>query len=68
LSKVKTPILILHAKEDDMTSLKNARYIFKNIGSSDKSLVVLDDSYHMIVIDKEKERVAEETIRFINNH
>ncbi len=68
LSKVKTPIIILHAKEDDMTSLKNARYIFKNIGSSDKSLVVLDDSYHMIVIDKEKERVAEETIRFINNH
>jgi len=68
LSKVKTPILILHAKEDDMTSLKNAQYIYKNIASSDKSLIVLENSYHMIVIDKDKERVADETINFMNNH
>lgn len=68
LARVKTPILIMHAKEDDMTSLKNAQYIFKNIGSPDKSLIVLEDSYHMITIDKEKERVADETIKFMNNH
>ncbi|MDD5237320.1 MAG: alpha/beta fold hydrolase [Candidatus Omnitrophica bacterium] len=66
LPGVKTPAIILHAKEDDMTSLKNAQYVFKNIGSKDKSLVVLEDSYHMITIDKEKDRVAQEAIRFIN--
>lgn len=66
LARVKTPILIIHAKEDDMTSLKNAQYIFKNIGSSDKSLIVLEDSYHMITIDKDKERVADETIKFMS--
>jgi len=68
LAKVKTPILVLHAKEDDMTSLKNAQYIYKNIASSDKSLIVLENSYHMIVIDKDKEYVVDETVKFMNSH
>lgn len=66
LSSVKTPILIIHAREDDMTSLKNAQYVLKNIASPNKSLVVLDDSYHMITIDKEKDKVAGEAIKFLN--
>jgi carboxylesterase len=65
MPQVKTPILIMHAKEDDMTSLKNAQYVFRRIGSSDKSLIVLEDSYHMITIDKERERVAVEAIKFM---
>lgn len=67
LSFVKAPILIIHAREDDMTSLKNAEFIFKNITSPKKSLVVLEDSYHMITIDKEKDKVAEEITKFLNN-
>ncbi|MDO8662848.1 MAG: alpha/beta fold hydrolase [Candidatus Omnitrophota bacterium] len=62
---VKTPIILIHAKEDDMTSLKNARYVYDHIASSDKSLVILDDSYHMITIDQEKDRVAQEVIKFL---
>jgi len=63
---IKTPILIIHAKEDDMTSIKNARYCFNHIGSPDKSLVVLEDSYHMITIDKERDKVALEAIKFLD--
>jgi len=63
---VKIPAIILHAKEDDMTSLKNARFVFKRIGSSNKSLVVLGNSYHMITIDNDKDRVAEELIEFFD--
>ncbi len=66
ISSVKTPILILHAREDDMASLKNAQFVLDNIGSADKSLVVLEDSYHMITIDQEKDKVARETINFLN--
>jgi len=66
LPLVTTPILIIQAKEDDMTSVRNAQYVFKNIASENKELVILEDSYHMITIDKEKDRVAEETIKFIN--
>ncbi len=66
LALVKTPILIIHAKEDDMTSPKNAQYVYDNIGSTRKSLVLLEDSYHMITIDKEKDKVAEEVIKFLS--
>lgn len=68
LSKVKTPIIVLHAREDDMTSLKNAEYLYGKIGSSDKTFVILEDSYHMIVIDKEKDTVAGEVVKFLNTH
>ena len=36
------------------------------IASPKKSLVTLDDSYHMVTIDKQKDRVAEEAVKFIN--
>jgi len=63
---VKHPVLIMHARHDDMTGLRNSQYVFDHIGSSDKRLVVLEDSYHMIVIDKEKQKVAEESVAFLN--
>ncbi len=63
---VRTPILVIHAKEDDMTSLNNAHFVMNNIGSVDKKLVVLEDSYHMVTIDKEKDKVAQESISFLN--
>ncbi len=66
IPEVKAPVLIIHAREDDMTSLKNAQYVYDNIGSRNKSLVVLEDSYHMITIDKEKDKTAQETINFFN--
>ncbi len=66
IPSVKKPILILHARQDDMTSLKNPLYILDNIASGDKSLVILEDSYHMITIDKEKDKVAQETVKFLN--
>ena len=65
LPAVKTPIILIHAKEDDMTSSKNAQYIYDHIASSDKKLVILDDSYHMITIDKQKDKVAQEAINFL---
>lgn len=66
IPRVKTPIQIIHAQEDDMVSVKNAHYVYENIASSVKSLVILDDSYHMITIDKQKRKVADEAIRFFN--
>jgi carboxylesterase len=66
LFSVKTPIIIFHAREDDMVSIANARYLLEHIGSADKRLVVLEDSYHMITIDREKDLVAQEVIKFLN--
>jgi len=64
LPGVKTPTLILHSKEDDLTSTKNPDYVEKKIGSQVIRKIILDDSYHMMTIDNQKDRVADETIKF----
>jgi carboxylesterase len=66
LSSVKSPILIIHAREDDMASPRNSQYQYEKIGSPKKSLVILEDSYHIITIDQEKEKVIAEVIKFLN--
>lgn len=64
LPAVTTPALILHSEEDDLTSTKNPDYVEEKIGSKVVRKIILDDSYHMMTIDNQKDRVAEETIRF----
>lgn len=61
---VKTPVVLLHAKEDDMASVKNAEYILRHIGSSRKELIMLEDSYHMITIDRDKDKVIQVLVDF----
>jgi carboxylesterase len=64
LPKITTPTLILHSKEDDLTSLKNPDYVQAKIGSKTVRKIILDDCYHMMTIDNQRDRVAEETIKF----
>lgn len=66
LASIKTPILILHSQEDDMVSIRNSQFILNHIASTDKLLIPLYDSYHMITIDKEKDKVAEFSVNFMN--
>jgi len=66
IPSVNKPVLIIHARQDDMTSLKNPLYILNNISSQDKTMVTLEDSYHMITIDMEKDKVAQEIAKFLD--
>jgi carboxylesterase len=50
--------MILQAIDDDMTSPRNASIVYDEISSEDKQLVLLDDCYHVITVDKQKEVVA----------
>ena len=64
LPTITTPALLLHSREDDLTSIKNPDYVEEKIGSKIVRKIILDDSYHMMTIDNQKDRVAEETIKF----
>jgi len=66
LAAIITPVILFHSDNDDMASVKNSRYIYDRIGSTDKSLILLENSYHMITIDQDKERVARETVNFLD--
>lgn len=66
LPRVTAPALIIHAEEDDVATPRSARYVAAHIGSTVVESVTLHNSYHMITIDNERERVASDTLRFFN--
>ncbi|MDA8416802.1 MAG: alpha/beta fold hydrolase [Betaproteobacteria bacterium] len=65
LHKIHAPSLIIHAVEDDLASPKNAEWIVRSVSSRVVRKVFLENSYHIITMDFEKERVAQETLAFI---
>jgi carboxylesterase len=67
LPQVSAPTLIMHAIEDDLASPHNADIIEKYIVSRQVKKVLLENCYHIITMDFEKERVAQETLEFIRS-
>jgi carboxylesterase len=61
--QIRAPVLIGHAREDDMSNLRNALRLQAALGGPSE-VVVLEDSYHMIHVDKEHVRLAEITAGF----
>lgn len=67
MQKVKCPILIIHSKEDDLTSVKSAYCVYNNVSSTEKKIIILENSYHLMLYDNEKDRVYNESLLFLNN-
>ena len=67
MHKVTAPALIIHALEDDVSTPRSADFVVTHIGSTKVHKIMLHDSYHMITMDNERELVADETIRFLDN-
>ena len=65
LGKVRQPALIVHPRDDDMASLKNAQYLQTHLGGLVDTLV-LDDSYHMVTLDQQRHIVAERATSFVD--
>lgn len=63
-----SPILLIHSEEDDLTSTKSAKVVYNKISSADKDLIILNDSYHMVLYDNEKEFVFNKAQVFIEEH
>jgi carboxylesterase len=60
---IRTPTLIVHAREDDMAHLRNAHRLQRALGGP-VELQVLEDSYHMVHVDRERVRVGDMTASF----
>ncbi len=64
LPLIKAPSLILHAREDDVASLKNPIKILRGV-SGPAELSLLNDSYHMITVDRERDQVVARSLQHI---
>ena len=58
LPKVFSPTLIVHSTEDDMASVKNAHLVAKRISSRKVETFLVDDTYHVLTLDKRKNDIA----------
>jgi carboxylesterase len=64
LKEVTSPTLIVHSTEDDMASLKNAQFTQANISSDTIETFFIDDTYHVLTLDKRKDDVAKRAAKF----
>jgi carboxylesterase len=68
LPQVTCPLLIIHSTGDETIQADSAELTCERAGAPDKKLITLHSSGHVITVDSEWRRVAEETCRFIQIH
>ena len=64
-AKIACQTLVVHAREDELTSLRSANFLVERIGGGRARMVVLEDSYHMICVDNDREIVAKNVLEFL---
>lgn len=65
LASIKQPTLILHPREDDMAGIDNAQFLQRKL-SARVEMTVLEDSYHMITVDRQRQTVVDRTVQFVH--
>lgn len=68
LPTVTAPALILQSNEDHVVPPENGPHIQEKLGSADKELVWLENSFHVATLDNDAELIVERTTRFIRDH
>ena len=63
-AEVTCPALIMHSKEDTLTSTRNATQMHSWLGSSEKQLMLFDGSDHVMTVDLRKREVASRVAHF----
>lgn len=66
LKNVTCPILCIHSKYDNLSSTKGAKVVLDGVSSEIKKYVELNDSYHMVLYDNEKEFVMNTVKEFLD--
>ncbi len=65
LGKITQPTLILHPRHDDLAGIDNAQFLQRKL-SARVEMTVLEDSYHMITVDRQRQTVVDRTAQFIS--
>lgn len=68
LPRVAAPALVLAGAHDRTVTLRGVRRLAGRMGSRPGPVLVLRDSAHLLGIDVERDRCAEEVLRFVEAH
>jgi len=65
LSKIDRPILIIHGREDKTANFGSANYIYENIKSPNKTVMLIEHAGHLLPLVDERESVFEMASDFL---
>jgi len=65
LHRIHAPAIAVHAREDDVASLRNVHLIERRLRGPVETLI-LADSYHMVTVDQEKAALVERSVDFFS--
>ena len=63
LASVRAPCLVVHSTDDDIASLANVAEIERRVRAPVEK-VLLDDSYHMVTVDQQRDVLIERSAQF----
>ena len=63
LPAIKAPSLIIHPRHDDIADIDNAFHLQRKLGGP-VDMVVLNDSYHIITLDRQRHVVIDRSVEF----
>lgn len=64
LPSMHLPLLVFSSPEDHVVRPSNSPYVIQRVGSAQKELVTLSNSYHVATLDYDAELIFERTLRF----
>src|SRR5262245_11058361 len=63
LRQIEQPALIFHPRFDDQSDLSNSILLLRKLGGL-AEVVVLNDSYHLVTVDRQRATVADRSVAF----
>jgi carboxylesterase len=66
LAQVVCPALVVAARRDHVVPMRDGLFVHKHIGSTDKELIILERSWHVVMRDVERESVSSRITAFLD--
>jgi carboxylesterase len=63
--EIRVPTLIIQGRRDTVVEPANASWLFRSLGATEKQLVAMDRSDHLLALDLDRERVIAEAVAFL---
>jgi carboxylesterase len=64
LPSMRLPLLVFSSPEDHVARPSNSRYVIQHVGSAQKELITLSNSYHVATLDYDAPMIFERTLHF----
>jgi carboxylesterase len=65
LPQVRQPILVMQSRQDHTVMPINVHWLLNRVGSTEREVLWLNESYHVITEDFDAEHVAERVVSFV---